>query len=102
MARTFLPPFAYAKGGIPTVRASVSSSSSVTVGANIEGGVLGEKCLMESIGIGSRYCQRNRFGGPREHRYAPFEGVVSFFVWEFNFITDLLRNGERYKILTWT
>ena len=58
------------------VRASSSSvsSSSVTVGANIEGGVLGEKCLMESIGIGSRYCQRNRFGGPREHRYAPFEG----------------------------
>ena len=69
----------------------------MTVGANIEGGVLGEKCLMESIGIGSRYYQRNRFGGPREHRYAPFEGVVSFFVWEFNFITDLLRNGERYK-----
>jgi hypothetical protein len=42
----------YAKGGIATVRAS---SSSGTVGANIEGGVLGEKCLMESIGIGSRY-----------------------------------------------
>ena len=78
----FLSPFAYAKGGIATLRAS-----SVTVGANIERGVLGEKCLMESIGIGSRYCQRNRFGGPREHRYASFEGVVSFFVWEFNFIT---------------
>jgi hypothetical protein len=43
----------YAKGGIATVRAS--SSSSGTVGANIEGGVLGEKCLMESIGIGLRY-----------------------------------------------
>ena len=59
-----------AKGGIPMVRASsVSSSvSSVTVGAIIEGGVLGEKCLMESIGIGSRYYQWNRFGGPREHR----------------------------------
>mgnify|MGYP006887593376 CR=1 FL=1 len=45
-----------------------SSVPSVQVGASIDGGVLGEKCLMESIGIGSRYYQRNWFGGPREHR----------------------------------
>ena len=80
------------------VRASLSVSSSETVGANIDGGVLGEKYLMKSIGIGSSYCQRNRFGGPAKHRYDNFEVVVYFLVWEFNF-TDLLRNGEIQKFV---
>jgi hypothetical protein len=46
--------------------------------SNIERGVIGEKYLMEPIGIVLRYCQRKCLRGLVEHHLAPFGGRLQF------------------------
>jgi hypothetical protein len=67
---------------------------------NIQGGVLGGECLMESTETKLKYCQRKCFCG-RGGTFELLLGAVSNFAWEFSSMADLLQNDKRYRKFDW-